>query len=143
MNNNKKNRLSLKKNKTIILFVIGIGLIVSGFALNVIFVILDEQNSFDVGYCVMSKIDSTNPINDTNVQGKLAEMLELAQQDPALYEQITQPCLSQYPAYHFHLGWISGLIFIAGIVIVIIAAIMMIKDRRRQRERREDKNEFK
>jgi hypothetical protein len=86
----------------------------------------------------MSKIDSSNPINDTNAQSKLAQMLELAQQDPALYEQMTQPCLSQYPAYHFHLGWISGLIFIAGIIVVIIAAIMMIKDKRRQqRERRE------
>ena len=59
-----------------------------------------------------------------------------------LYEQITQPCSSQYPAYHFHLGWISGLIFSVGIVIVIIAAIKMIRSKRRQqRQERQEKEE--
>jgi uncharacterized membrane protein len=129
-------------NKTIVLLIIGVFMIALGFALNVVFVILEQQNSFDIGYCVMSKIDSNNPINDTNAQSKLAQMLELAQQDPALYEQITQPCSSQYPAYHFHLGWISGLIFSVGIVIVIIAAIKMIRSKRRQqRQERQEKEE--
>lgn len=129
-------------NKTIVLLIIGVSLIALGFALNVVFVVLEQQNSFDVGYCVMSKVDSSNPINDTNTQAKLAQMLELAQQDPALYEQITQPCSSQYPAYHFHLGWISGIIFIAGIVIVIIAAVKIIKHKRKQqRQERQQKEE--
>ena len=128
-------------NKTIVLLIIGVSMIALGFALNVVFVILEQQNSFDVGYCVMSKVDSSNPINETNAQSKLAQMLELAQQDPASYEQIVQPCLSQYPAYHFHLGWISGIIFIAGIVIVIIAAVKMIKNKRKQQRQERQQQE--
>jgi hypothetical protein len=131
--------LNLKKNKTIILLAIGVSMIVSGFALNVVYWILDKQNSVDVGYCVLSKVDSSNPINDTNTQGKLAKLLELAEQNPASYEQIAQPCLSEYPAYLFHLGWISGIIFIAGIVIVIVSAMMMIKNRRKQQRQEEQR----
>ena len=130
-------------NRTIFLLILGVSMIALGFALNVVFVILEQQNSFDVGYCVMSKVDSSNPINETNVQSKLAQMLELAQQDPASYEQIVQPCLSQYPAYHFHLGWISGIIFIAGIVIVIITAVKMIKNKRKQQRQEQEKEDKK